>query len=217
MHKGKRFLGAALVAAFIAVPATSAEAGTRYNQALAYTNGRHRVDVAVSFRVSYDHGSIVTANNFAFARGSYCTGCRTVAIAVQIDLVSGPVTKVNANNVSVAKNVKCLNCETVADAHQFVVAPGTEDVGLTQQGDSQLRAIRRELIADAWSAAPGAQLQGQINALLARVESVLRTQLVSERPDDDREHPTRLTSDDLHVDHRAGLSHATLPDEERTG
>jgi hypothetical protein len=214
---GKRFVGAALVAAFIAMPATSAEAGTRYNQAVAYTNGRDRVDVSVSFRIAYDHGPIVTANNFAFARGSYCTGCRTVAIALQIDLVSGPVTKVNATNVSLAKNVKCVRCDTVADAHQFVVAPGTEDVGFTQQGSSQLRAIKRELIADAWKAQPGAQLQAEINALIARVESVLRTQLVSEKPDNDPERSTHLASRSPHVDHRAGVSHATQPDEERAG
>jgi hypothetical protein len=77
--------------------------------------------------------------------------------------------------------------------------------------------LARRTLASPNKAQPGAQLQAEINALIARVESVLRTQLVSEKPDNDPERSTHLASRSPHVDHRAGVSHATQPDEERAG
>jgi hypothetical protein len=203
-------VGTSLVAASAAialafVPATTAAAGTRDNVAIAITDARHPVDVDVSFQITHDHGPVANATNLASATGSNCTGCRTIAVAIQIDLVSGVVSTVNAQNVSLAENFKCVLCQTLADAHQFIVAPGGEDVDLTGEGRAELEALRRELIAEVHSSDPIPELQADVDAIVPRIDAVLRTQV---RTDGSGEGETQ-------VDHRDSRSRATLSDEKR--
>ena len=200
---GTSLVAASAAIALVFVPATTAAAGTRDNVAIAITDARHPVDVDVSFQITHDHGPVANANNLASATGSNCTGCRTIAIAIQVDLVSGVVTKVNAQNFSLAENFKCVQCETLADADQFIVAPGGEDVDLTGHGRAELEAIRRDLVAEVHSGEPIPELQADVEATLLRIDTVLHTQV---RSDGSGEGETQ-------VDHRDSRSRATLSDE----
>jgi putative peptide zinc metalloprotease protein len=204
---GTSVVAASAAIALVFLPATTAAAGTRDNVAIANTNARHRVDVDVSFQITHDHGPVASANNLASATGSNCTGCRTIAIAIQIDLVSGVVTKVNAQNLSLAQNFKCVQCETLADAHQFIVASGGEDVDLTDQGRAELEAVRRDLIAEVHSDDAIPELQAGVDATVPRIDAVLRTEVRSEGSEDG----------ETHVDHRDSRSRATLYNDDRQG
>jgi hypothetical protein len=204
---GQVFVAAAAAITLTLVPASTASAATRNNAAVAFTNAHHNIDIDVSFRVTHDKGPVVNANNLAFATGSDCTGCRTIAVAIQIDLVSGVVTNVNAQNFSTAKNVDCVECETLAFANQFVVAPGGEDVELTQQGGAELVAIRSQLMGDVGSGEPIPELQADLDALMSEINTVLGTEVRSGGSD-----PGNTV-----VYHRDTTSHATLYNEDQEG
>ena len=50
-----------------------------------------------------------------------CVGCQTVAVALQIDLISRSATRITPLNVAKAQNVLCDMCATVAIAMQYVI------------------------------------------------------------------------------------------------
>jgi len=57
---------------------------------------------------------------------SSCTDCRTVAVAVQVVLVSGDPDEVGPQNVSLTLNYDCAECESLAAAYQVVFGNGDE-------------------------------------------------------------------------------------------
>jgi hypothetical protein len=50
-----------------------------------------------------------------------CVGCQTVAVALQINLISRSATRVTPTNVAHAQNSRCNMCATVALAMQYVI------------------------------------------------------------------------------------------------
>jgi hypothetical protein len=158
-----------------AVPASASVTSTR---AVAVGTAFNRNAFDLQFVVAHDAGPTATAYNFALARSTGCNGCRTVAIAVQIDLVSANPSYVNATNSTQASNINCIACTTVAAAHQFIVtSPGT--VSLTPAGSAALDGIRQQLAALRSSSADGATLDAQIDALMSQVAHILQTETVS--------------------------------------
>jgi putative peptide zinc metalloprotease protein len=59
--------------------------------------------------------------NLALAEAS-CTDCQTIAIALQIDLISTTAKTVTPKNAAVAVNYACTRCITVAVALQYVIS-----------------------------------------------------------------------------------------------
>jgi hypothetical protein len=65
-------------------------------------------------------GETASPINVAFAYGD-CTGCQTIAVALQIVFRSNAATVVAPENLAVAVNFVCTQCYTVAWAIQFVI------------------------------------------------------------------------------------------------
>lgn len=170
---------AALLAAvaLIAIPAGSAQAGVAINSTLAQTMMQHRAEARVAFQVRTDTGPVESATNVAVARSSFCQGCNTVAISVQIDLVSGTVDRVNAQNRADVRTSNCVACNALASAEQFIVAPGTPDVRLTDQGARDLQGVHDQLDRLAGAGLPAPELQPRIDALMDQVMTVLQTEV----------------------------------------
>ncbi len=165
------------VVAMVAIPSASAQAGVAVNSTLAQTIMQRRTDVRVAFQVRTDTGPVESASNVAVARSAFCQNCNTVAISVQIDLVSGTVDRVNAENHAEARTSNCIACNTLANAEQFIVAPGTSGVRLTDQGARDLQVVHDQLDRLAHAGLPALDLQPRIDALMDQVMTVLRTEV----------------------------------------
>ena len=84
---------------------------------------------------------MVDQTNAAVAYAS-CEECQTIAIAIQIVLVSGDVDVVAPTNVAYAINANCTTCVTVAFAYQFVWGNGGT-ITLSREAKRKIREIAR--------------------------------------------------------------------------
>jgi hypothetical protein len=164
----------------VGVPATSAEAGVAINEAPAFTSPVDRNEVRVAFDLRTDNGPFVVASNRAVARSMSCAGCNTVAIAVQIDLVSGPTRRINATNRAEARTTNCVACNVLASATQFIVAPGV-GVHLTEPGATALGQAHARLDELASSGVSALELQPLIDSVLNDIQLVLQTEVVADQ------------------------------------
>ena len=77
-----------------------------------------------------------------------CVGCQTVAVALQIDLISRSATRITPRNVARAQNVRCDQCATVALAMQYVIQVDDpaqvppDAAALVNSMDDQLRQLQ---------------------------------------------------------------------------
>jgi hypothetical protein len=156
----------------IAVSAGAASAATNYNFVSATARASHPTQVKVSFRIASDRGPVVNDPSAAYANSLTCDGCTTVAIAVTVDVVSGPVTTVNAPTNAVAYADNCTNCNTFASDFVFVDAPGTP-ASLTSAGRGALQSIGSQLTSDAYSNETALALQTQVNDLIGQIPGIL--------------------------------------------
>jgi putative peptide zinc metalloprotease protein len=130
----------------------------------------------LAFKIRRVAGDIVDNTNAAVAFNQ-CERCESTAIAIQIVLVTGSASVVTPENVAVAINQQCTLCVAFASAYQFVVSTGGP-VRFTAEGLQELAAIRRELRALRDADVSPFELQQRIDALMDRLRTVLRTQLV---------------------------------------
>lgn len=115
--------------------------GAGDNQALAVntTNGSTLYDVA--FALVWADGSSVTNSNQAYAFAS-CRGCKTVAVAFQVVLITGDAHVAIPQNVSGAVNYSCVQCVTYALAQQLVLTlPGDPSPATKQRLDALWQQI----------------------------------------------------------------------------
>ncbi len=88
-------------------------------------------------------GPVASPVNLAEAYAS-CTDCDTLAVALQIDLVSTSARQVTPRNYAVALNYACTRCHTIARAYQYVFS--VEDPTETPERVRELiAAMDREL------------------------------------------------------------------------
>ena len=137
-------------------------------------------DGASLFKLAFDirrvAGDVVDSQNAAVAY-SQCERCRTVAIAIQVVLVSSSPSVVTPQNVAIAVNESCNLCETFASAYQFVLGTGGP-VRFTQDGRKDLHEIRKDLKELRASDLSAAELDTEVDAIVDRLRGVLETQLV---------------------------------------
>ncbi len=124
------------------------------------------------FSVPAEQGPNVADPSSANASSSFCQGCLTNAIAINVDVVSGPLTSVYAPTNAVAKDTYCVGCNTLAADYTFVVAPGTVAF-LTSAGLTQLDLIASQLATYANTPEPSPALAGQVAAQIAQIQAVL--------------------------------------------
>lgn len=108
------------------------------------TDGRLRARGSVQLnRIT---GPAVEPVNLAKAQAS-CTDCQTIAVALQINLISRDARRVTPENAAVALNVGCTRCFTVARASQYVYTVDDprqtppEVTALIRRMDRELRSI----------------------------------------------------------------------------
>ncbi len=144
-------------------------------------------DGASLFKLAFDirrvAGDVVDSQNAAVAYSS-CDRCRTVAIAIQIVLVTGSPSVATPTNVAIAVNESCTLCETFASAYQFVLGTGGP-VKFTQAGKHELHEIRKALKELRKSDLSLAELDAQLNAIVERIRNVLANELVPAAPGED--------------------------------
>jgi hypothetical protein len=124
-------------------------------------------------------GPSVGPVNCAYAT-STCLDCQTLAVALQINLISRTATFIAPRNVARAQNVGCQGCKTAALALQYVrqvddpTSTPPEFAGLVQRMNEQLRVLQTD---------PGLTLDqavARIDAVLAQFQD-LATSLDDQR------------------------------------
>lgn len=174
-------LALAVAVSFAGIRADAARAGDD-NAAVAINTK----DGASLFKLAFDirrvAGDVVDSQNAAVAYSS-CDRCRTVAIAIQIVLVTGSPSVATPTNVAIAVNESCTLCETFASAYQFVLGTGGP-VKFTQEGKHELHEIRKALKELRKSDLSLAELDTELKAIVERIRNVLATQLVPTGPDE---------------------------------
>jgi hypothetical protein len=106
--------------------ANPAAAGTRgvNNYVEADNASPRRQMVRDNVAVVTDADGDVNAENIAAARSHDCTGCRTLAVAVEVVLVPVTPTRSAPVNIAYALNERCSSCATYAGAWQYAVQTG---------------------------------------------------------------------------------------------
>ncbi len=177
---GSRPVRAVLIAMLIALPAGTgaavAVADSGNSSAVAVNTKNGSSVFKLTFAINQVSGTSVTNQNAAIAYSS-CTACQTVAISIQILLISGSPTTFAPTNVAIAINQNCTLCDTLAAAYQFAVGIGTQ-VKVTAAGRQQIAAIRQQLQQLRNSSQTGPQINVQLNTLMTQLGQVLQTQLI---------------------------------------
>ncbi len=131
----------------------------------------------LAFQVRRATTDTVDTSNGAVAYAS-CTDCQTIALAIQVVLVSGyDSSTVSPENIAIAINESCVLCDTLASAYQFVLtAEGA--LRFTAEGNQRLAEIRRALLELRNSGLTGPEIQAKVDALMDDLAQVLSTELV---------------------------------------
>jgi hypothetical protein len=124
------------------------------------------------FSVPAETGPNLADPSAARASSSYCQGCLTNAIAINVDVLTGPASSVYAPTQAVATDSFCVGCNTLAADYTFVVAPGTV-AALTSQGLSDLYNIASQVVAEANTVEPSPILAGQVISALGEIQTLL--------------------------------------------
>lgn len=130
----------------------------------------------LAFSIKKIGGDVVDSGNAAVAFAS-CDSCRTVALSIQIVLVTGDPEVVTPQNIAIAMNVDCTACDTLASAYQWVLGTDEENVRFTPEGRHAINEIRHALRELGKSDLPVAELQAKVDALMRRLGDVLRSEL----------------------------------------
>lgn len=179
MRRPFAMLAVLLILAFAAAAPSAAQGEPASNSSSAanQTDGASVFDFA--FAVEDVTGDAVDQRNGALAFSS-CEACQTVAVAIQIVLVSSKDTPtITPVNESVSLNQECVTCSTLAVAYQFVYGNGGP-VRLTAQGKAKLQQVRRTLEQLGRRFESGELTTAEVKAELARVRTGIRSVLATE-------------------------------------
>ncbi len=130
----------------------------------------------LAFQIRRATGDVVDNGNAAVAYAS-CTSCETVAIAIQVVLISGDASTVAPENLALAINESCDLCQTLASAYQFVLT-AEGNLHFTAEGNKRLAEIRQALLDLKKSDLPITDVQAKLDALMDDLADVLSTELV---------------------------------------
>jgi putative peptide zinc metalloprotease protein len=137
-------------------------------------------------KVAEDYGPTIAPENSAFAYAS-CTDCRTVAVAVQVILVVGPVHDARPANSAVAVNYMCLRCETFAYANQVLI-PVEHDLELSDEAEEQIAQLRGRIAAISASSETFDEMSAELNALTQQLVNVIQDDIRTQTWTGDEDH-----------------------------
>jgi hypothetical protein len=120
--------------------------GNGTNAAIVHNCTDNRLRVRAAIQLDTIPGHVVDPLNEAYAEGS-CTGCSTLAVALQIALYSSErADDIEPQNFAVAINTGCTGCITIAKAIQYV--QGEDDPrDVSQDISDDVEALDEELSA----------------------------------------------------------------------
>lgn len=131
----------------------------------------------LAFQVRRATQDTVDTGNGAVAYAS-CTDCQTVALAIQVVLISGyDSSTVAPENLAIAINQDCVLCDTLASAYQFVLT-AEGNLRFTAEGSQRLAEIRRALLELKKGDLSIEEIQAKVDALMDDLADVLSTELV---------------------------------------
>jgi len=168
-------LASAAAAAALAVPAASAGGANNLVLVQATTDGQ--VVQRAQLQVAPFGGDDVGSTNLAAATSQACTGCGTVAIALQAVFVTGEPGSVAPANAAVATNAGCTSCSSYAFAYQYVVETHGP-VYLSPDGRVELGVLRQELDDAAASGLPDDELTARLDELAGELKAIVDEELV---------------------------------------
>ncbi|HEX2233551.1 MAG TPA: hypothetical protein VHG69_09320 [Thermoleophilaceae bacterium] len=176
-------IATALVLAAVALAGAAAPAVAQDNTAIAVNTKDDSSLFKLAFAVKQVSSDVVDNTNAAVAFAS-CEDCQTVAIAIQVLIVTAEHPDVvTPTNLALALNVECTTCVTVALAYQLVFGTG-DPLHLTAEGRREIARIRNELRRLRHAGLDPLDLAAEVDALVERLKQVLRTELVPRRPGD---------------------------------
>jgi putative peptide zinc metalloprotease protein len=189
--KMKRFpkvLLAVLLSFSISASPALAESGD--NAAVAINTKDGSSVFRFAFDVHQTMNEVIDETNIAVAYAS-CEGCQTVAIAIQIVLVSSQPDSIVPENVAISINEECISCETMASAYQFVIGRGGP-IKLDKEGRKQIKEIRKAFYDLAKEVEKGdltiPEIAARVTSLVDQIKVVLRDHVVpADTPEDDGE------------------------------
>lgn len=180
-----------LTAAILTPPATgmlpSGAGGKNLVQATNRVDGR--LHVAGQVQLNRIPGPTAEPYNLARAYAS-CTGCQTLAVALQVNLIGQTPTFVSPKNAAVALNYECTGCHTRARAFQYVlqVDDPTQTPPRVQQLVARMNQELNAIQADQSVTLPEAE--ARVNAVVAEFQDLAFSL------NDQRDETTETTSPD---------------------
>jgi putative peptide zinc metalloprotease protein len=194
-----RRLTLVLVALVIAVGPAAArpDAARADNSAVAINTKDGSSIFKFAFAIKRVAGDVVDQTNAAVAYAS-CTQCQTIAIAIEIVLVTGDPSVVTPTNLALAINDQCTLCVTVADAYQFVVS-APADFSFSPHGMQEIRRIVEEIRKLGKGDLTAAEIQARLEELVKELRAVLVDELANAGKDqgggDGRGPPAQTTTE----------------------
>lgn len=144
--------------------AASEESGGANNVVLAKTTADSSSLARSALQVSQTGGATVASANIAAATSYACTGCRSVAVAVQAVVVTGEASTIVPKNAAVATNDGCEACTSYAFAYQYVVSI-RGPAYLDPAAQAQLAAYRAQIADLAASGLSPDELTAELDAV----------------------------------------------------
>jgi len=173
LHVSVLALLTALTVTIGAQPAAGGDGGAGANNVVLVSTDRDApVKARARVRVAGAPADTVAHQNIALARSTDCTGCRTVAVAMQVVVVEGYPQEFRPVNAAVAANGGCTACDTYAFAYQYAIQPGVP-VRLTSAAQQRLAQLRDRVDSVAGSGLGYDDMRVQLRALFSQVVQVV--------------------------------------------
>ena len=115
------------------------------------------------------------AQNTAWAYAHDCTGCRSVAVAFQVDFEVGPMSQSTPQNLGLAENYQCTGCVSYAYAYQDVV-PVAHPITLNAPEQAQLN----DIASRAQQLASSGQTPAQMDPVFKQLAAELQTDVAND-------------------------------------
>jgi len=103
----------------------------------------HQLRVDGNVQLGRIPGPMVGPANVAEAYSS-CTGCQTLAVALQVDLITADSRQAIPRNMAFAVNYQCTDCDTIALALQYVLTVD-DPSQVPDEADQLMAEVRQEL------------------------------------------------------------------------
>jgi hypothetical protein len=144
--------------------------GSAKNYVIVLNKKDERFRIRAKVQLNQIQGDRVTSENFAGA-GSQCVDCKTMAVALQINLYRQGASHVAPVNQAIAYNYQCTRCMTKARAIQYAL-PVDDPAAVPSNVDRLIREMNRELREIAKDARSGdvtfADAEHRVNAVIGQ-------------------------------------------------